>query len=135
MTEGELKDMILECICYLIEDGSMNELLRDVIMEVLTDVTPLVKVAVHQYDEYRQLVLHGDFFMERELTKVGIIYNGRTDWKVLSHFSDYTVEYETTMTYSEALAKGRKKFREFLSAKELYEITYSRSKHISRRRK
>jgi hypothetical protein len=73
--------------------------------------------------------------MERELTKVGIIYNGRTDWKVLSHFSDYTVEYETTMTYSEALTKGRKKFREFLSAKELYEITYSRSKHISRRRK
>jgi len=47
MTEDELKDMILECICYLIEDGSMNELLRDVIMEVLTDVTPLVKVAVH----------------------------------------------------------------------------------------
>ena len=47
MTEGELKDMILECICHLIEDGSMNELLRDVIMEVLTDVTPLVKVAVH----------------------------------------------------------------------------------------
>ena len=47
MTEGELRDMILECICYLIEDGSMNELLRDVIMEVLTDTTPLVKVAVH----------------------------------------------------------------------------------------
>lgn len=47
MTEGELRDMILECIGYLIEDGSMNELLRDVIMEVLTDVTPLVKVAVH----------------------------------------------------------------------------------------
>jgi len=47
MTEDELKDMILECICYLIEDGSMNELLRDVIMEVLTDTTPLVKVAVH----------------------------------------------------------------------------------------
>lgn len=47
MTEGELKDMILECICYLIEDGSMNELLRDVIMDVLTDTTPYVKVAVH----------------------------------------------------------------------------------------
>ena len=47
MTEDELKDMILECICYLIEDGSMNELLRDVIMDVLTDTTPYVKVAVH----------------------------------------------------------------------------------------
>ena len=47
MTEDELKDMILECICYLIEDGSMNELLKDVIMEVLTDTTPYVKVSVH----------------------------------------------------------------------------------------
>jgi len=47
MTEDELKDMILECICYLIEDGSMNELLKGVIMEVLTDTTPYVKVSVH----------------------------------------------------------------------------------------
>jgi len=45
MTEDELKDMILECICYLIEDGSMNELIRDVVMEVLTDGLPYVKVA------------------------------------------------------------------------------------------
>ncbi len=31
----------------LIEDGSMNELLKGVIMEVLTDTTPYVKVSVH----------------------------------------------------------------------------------------
>lgn len=47
MTEEELRDMIMECICYLIDDGSMKEMMREVVMEVLTEATPLVKVAVH----------------------------------------------------------------------------------------
>jgi len=47
MTEGELRDMILECIFNLMDDGTMQELIREVVMDVLTEATPLVKVAVH----------------------------------------------------------------------------------------